>query len=167
MGKPIEVVGAKNLRKYESYVLAFKMIEDGMSNKCPLQSIVVEESIVSDRLWSAINSTKENGRKHETLGKALDEWQELKKEGQPLPFDNEAEAMYKELRCWWGVRSRLIHGIVKSFRGKAPQTSAARFRQSAMNAAKIGKELARSVCNWSSKQIRKSRNAVKTNVVER
>lgn len=158
MEKPIGVAGAKNLRKYESYVLAFKMIEDGMSNKCPLQSIAIEESIMSDRIWSALNSTKDKGRKHETLGKALDEWKKLKKEGEPLPFDNEVDAMYKELRCWWDVRSRLIHGIVKSFRGKAPQTSAAKFRQSAMNAAKIGKALARSVCNWSSKQIRKSRN---------
>jgi hypothetical protein len=53
--------------------------------------------------------------------------------------------------------------IVKSFRGKGPQTTAAKFRQSAMNAAKHGKELARSVCNWSSKQIRRSRKVAKIN----
>lgn len=49
--------------------------------------------------------------------------------------------------------------IVKSFRGKGPQTTAAKFRQSAMDAAKLGEKLARSVCNWSSKQISKSRKA--------
>ena len=149
----------KNMRKYESYKLAFDMIDEGIVGNCPLQSIAVEESIMSDRLWSALNATKEKGRKHETLGKALTAWRELKAKGQPTPFDAEAEAMYEGLQRWWDKRSRLIHGIVKSFRGKGPQTTAAKFRQSAMNAAKLGKELARNVCNWSSKQISKSRKA--------
>ena len=165
MKSPADGATTKNMRKYESYKLAFEMIEDGIANKCPLQSIAIEESIVSDRLWAALNASKEKGEKHETLGKALKAWGTLKERGLAPPFDAEAESMYKELQRWWDARSRLIHGIVKSFRGKGPQTTAAKFRQSAMKAAKSGKELARSVCNWSSKQIRKSRKAVKTRTV--
>ena len=150
-----------NVRKYKSYRLAFEMIEEGIAGNCPLQAIAVEESVMSDRLWAALNVTKEKGGKHETLGKALTAWRALKKKELPTPFDAEAESMYEELQRWWDTRSRFIHGIVKSFRGEGPQMTAIKFRQGAMSAAKLGKELARSVCNWSSKQIRKSSKATK------
>ena len=154
------VKAQKNIRKYEAYRLAFKMIDDGMANNCPLQSIAVEESIMSDRLWSALNFTKGNSEKRETLGKALDAWKGLRKTGQPTPFDVEAEAMYGDLCQWWDARNRIIHGIVKSFRGTAPRIRASNFVSCAMAAARNGKELSRKVCNWSKRQIRKSRKAI-------
>ena len=58
MKSPADGATTKNMRKYESYKLAFEMIEDGIANKCPLQSIAIEESIMSDRLWAALKWQK-------------------------------------------------------------------------------------------------------------
>lgn len=148
-------VTKKNYAKRDSYALAFDMITTAIHHNFPLQAIAVEESIISDRLWSALNASKEKGGKKETLGKALDTWKELAKNGEPKPLGEEAESMREGLASWWDSRNKLIHGIVKSFRGDEPKIVAANFEHSAMKAAVKGEELARQVCNWSTKQVRK------------
>ena len=65
--------------------------------------------------------------------------------------------MRENLVRWWDSRNKLIHGIVKSFRGEKPKIAAANFERSAMKAAAKGLELAKQVCNWSHKQILKTR----------
>ena len=45
----------KNYPKYDSYRLAFKMIDDALKCGCPLQAITIEESILTDRLSSTLN----------------------------------------------------------------------------------------------------------------
>ena len=147
----------KNYAKRDSYALAFGMISTAIHHNFPLQAIAVAESIISDRLWSALNASKPTGGKKETVGKALEVWKHLMKNGVPFPSGEEAEPMRENLVSWWDSRNKLIHGIVKSFRGKEPQLAAANFERSAMKAARIGEELARNSCNWSQKQIRKAR----------
>ena len=147
----------KNYAKRDSYALAFGMISTAIRHNFPLQAIAVEESIISDRIWSALNASKPTGGKKETLGRALEEWTRLMKSGVPFPIGEEAETMRENLVNWWDSRNKLIHGIVKSFRGKEPQIAAANFERSAMKAARTGEELARNSCNWSQKQIRKAR----------
>lgn len=147
----------KNYAKRDSYALAFGMIATAIQHNFPLQAIAVEESIISDRLWSALNAGKPNGGKKETLGKALDMWRHLEKSGKQHPLGEEAEAMRGDLMKWWDSRNRLIHGIVKSFRGEEPKIAATNFERCAMKAAVNGGELARRACNWSQKQIRKGR----------
>lgn len=158
MKSPIEGATAKNIRKYESYKLAFEMIEDGIANKCPLQSIAVEESILTDRLSSTLNVGKTKGKPFESLGAALCGWHP--KKGTPHPnavlFDAEMEKLYPRIDLWRQERNALLHAIVKSAQGAKPETDAADFISRAMKAAEDGKLLARSVCNWSRKQIRKS-----------
>lgn len=147
----------KNYAKRDSYALAFDMIATAIQHNFPLQAIAVEESIISDRLWSALNVSKTTGGKKETLGKALDTWEKSVKNGVSNPLGDEAESMREGLASWWDSRNKLIHGIVKSFRGDKPKIIAANFERSAMKAAVKGSELARQVCNWSSKQIRKAK----------
>ena len=150
----------KNTSKRDSYALAFGMISTALHHNFPLQAIAVEESIISDRLWSALNASKPNGGKKETLGRALDDWKRLSENGVPSPLGKEAESMRYSLVRWWDSRNRVIHGIVKSFRGESPNICADNFERIAMKWASIGAELARQVCNWSSKQIRKNGKAV-------
>ena len=147
----------KNYAKRDSYALAFGMISTAIRHNFPLQAIAVEESILSDRIWSALNASKPTGGKKETLGRALEEWKRLMEDGVPFPIGEEAETMRENLVRWWDSRNRLIHGIVKSFRGEEPQIAAANFERSAMKAAAKGLGLAKQVCNWSHKQIRKTR----------
>ena len=147
----------KNYAKRDSYALAFGMIATAIHHNFPLQAIAVEESIISDRLWSALNASETSGGKKETLGKALDTWKELVKNGVSNPLGEEAESMREDLASWWDSRNKLIHGIVKSFRGDGPKIIAANFERSAMKAAVKGEELARQVCNWSAKQVHKAK----------
>ena len=147
----------KNYAKRDSYALAFEMISTAIRHNFPLQAIAVEESIISDRIWSALNVSKPSGGSKETLGRALEEWKQLLKEGNPHPIGEEAEAMRKDLANWWDSRNKLIHGIVKSFRGDKPKMIAADFERSAMKSAVKGSELARRTCNWSQTQIRKAK----------
>ena len=147
----------KNYAKCDSYALAFGMISTAIHHNFPLQAIAAEESIISDRLWSALNASKPMGGKKETLGKALEEWKRLMKNGVSFPLGEEAETMRESLVRWWDSRNKLIHGIVKSFRGEQPHIAAANFERSAMKSAVNGSELAKQVCNWSHKQIRKTR----------
>ena len=147
----------KNYAKRDSYALAFEMISTAIRHNFPLQAIAVEESIMSDRIWSALNASKTNGGSKETLGRALEEWKRLLKGGNPHPIGEEAEAMRKDLANWWDSRNKLIHGIVKSFRGEEPKVSATIFERSAMKSAIKGYELARRICNWSKTQIRKAK----------
>ena len=147
----------KNYAKRDSYALAFGMISTAIRHNFPLQAIAVEESIMSDRLWSALNASKPQGGIKETLGRALEEWTRLVKEGNPHPLGEEAEAMRGDLVRWWDSRNKLIHGIVKSFRGEEPKITAVNFERSAAKAALKGEELSRRVCNWSHTQIRKAK----------
>ena len=62
----------KNYAKRDSYALAFEMISTAIRHNFPLQAIAVEESIMSDRIWSALNASKTNGGSKETLGRALE-----------------------------------------------------------------------------------------------
>lgn len=143
-----------NRKKAKSYALAHEMIEESISRKCPLQAIAIEESIISDRLWSALNAkSSAPAYKHETLGNALRVWS---KENQPKAFGYEG-LTFQTLTRWYDSRNKLLHGIVKSFRGEGPKLAAVKFRKSAMQAARDGLLLVRLVEKWSKRQVRRSK----------
>jgi len=144
------MVEKKNTAKGDSYRLAFGMISSAIRHAFPLQAIAVEESILSDRLWAVLNVGKSRAGKHETLGKALTRWKELRK-SEKSPFDDEMEVLYGELSRWWDMRNKMLHGIVKSFHGEAPSIRAESFDRSAMKAAVKGKDLTDKVVNWAHK----------------
>ncbi len=154
---------AQNMRKYESYKLAFDMIDEGIAGNCPLQSIAVEESILTDRISSTLNAGKQNASPANSLGHALRQWHPQK--GSPDPnsalFDEKMEELFPRLDDWRKERNALLHAIVKSAQGDEPETPASEFLLRAMKAAKDGLALVRKVDKWTKRQIRK---AVKVNI---
>ncbi len=154
---------AQNMRKYESYKLAFDMIDEGIAGNCPLQSIAVEESILTDRISSTLNAGKQNASPANSLGHALRQWHPQK--GSPDPnsalFDEKMEKLFTRLDAWRKERNALLHAIVKSAQGDEPETPASEFLLRAMKAAKDGLALVRKVDKWTKRQIRK---AAKVNI---
>lgn len=148
----------KNMKKRDSYALAHDMINEAIKAWCPLQAITIEESILSDRLWSALNSQDRprRGRHHDTLGDALREWKDTKGSDCLIVLDEKASFSLKELNDFWEDRNELLHGIVKSFSGEAPSIEANQFRERAMLVAITGKNLVKEVQNWSKRAIRKA-----------
>lgn len=158
MGKPFAVGRKKNLCKYELYRLAFKMINDGLSRNCPLQSIAIEESILTDRLSSTLNVDDPKGLPFDSLGKALWAWRP--KRGKPVAnaalFDEEMGALYSHLDDWRRERNELLHSIAKSSQGEEPVIAEEEFMPRAMKAATEGYVLVRKVDAWTKRQIRKA-----------
>lgn len=150
----------KNYAKQNSYALASVMLDEAILHNYPLQAIAIEESIISDRLWSALGSVNIGNGKHESMGAALQAWKMLKKNKSAAnPFDEEIEALYTKLSNWWDCRCKLIHGIVKSPTGIGPKITADKFIKSANETAKKGRKLVRLVKNWSKKKVYKSKKA--------
>lgn len=165
--------GEKNYAKRDSYALAFGLIKNAIRDMYPLQAIAIEESILADRIWSTLNVGMNERTKIESLGIALERWcptRADKKGNLPLPhrnavlFDDYMNALQPMLLDWWNARNKVLHGIAKSFQGKAPDLCAEDFTANAQFVAEIGLVLVRQVSNWTRKQIRKAkRNKVCTN----
>ncbi len=157
----------KNYPKYNSYALAFKLIDESIRHNFPLQAITIEESILADRLWSTLNVGKNPDKvKLDTLSKALNEWKPredvkgCKLNPNRSLFDEEIDALYTDLKDWWKDRCNLLHGIVKSAQGKHPVIPAETFESSAAEAAKKGLSLVREIDKWSKRQVRKAQAKV-------
>lgn len=73
-GARAKVEAAKNIKKGMSYTLAFALINDALKCKCHLQAIAVEESILADRLASALyfgEKAEAESLDKDTLGRIL------------------------------------------------------------------------------------------------
>lgn len=162
-----------NVAKRDAYALAHQMMKDAIEKECPLQAITIEESILSDRLWSTLNvgrTVSATEFKNMTLGKALREWRPGSKvresKGNPnrMRFDEEMNECYLELSQWWTDRCELLHEIAKSLQGEGPKVPAKIFLKRAMDVAIVGSTLVRIVENWTAKQIRRNRSTEKCNM---
>ena len=162
----------KNYAKCDSYALAFALINKAISMQFPLQAIAIEESILADRIWSTLNVGMGERTKVESLGVALERWRPTradKKTGRlPSPhpnaarFDDEMNELEPMLLDWWKARSKVLHGIVKSFQGCAPNICAEDFTANAQFVAEIGLVLVKQVCNWTKKQIRRAKRDLRS-----
>lgn len=127
-----------NERKYDSYALAHVMIRDSLEKECPLQAIAIEESILSDRLWSALHSKPMDKKfKYEKLSDAIRAWEEEeRKEDRAIMLDERSSFSRQSIAQWNERRNKLIHGIVK-YRTDENHISAAKFAMSAMKTAVV------------------------------
>jgi hypothetical protein len=153
----------KNYPKYDSYRLAFGMIDDALKCGCPLQAITIEESILTDRLSSTLNVGISKGKPYKTLGSVLNAWRPKNKNKQPHSnaklFDLEMNNLYERLDKWREARNNLLHGLVKSFQGEEPETPAGDFIKTATKQAEEGLYLVKKVKNWVQKQVRNAKKA--------
>ncbi len=151
---------AKNMEKYYSYKLAFERIDLAIKNKFPLEAIVIEESIISDRLRSYCETSE--------LGERFEGFCDLLQRASEYAFvncdelynligfikdpDNSSKDASESIDQWRLERNRLVHKIVKTSKsGLAPEIPANEFIDRAVEIAKYGKEHARKICNISSK----------------
>lgn len=158
MKKPEE--SKKNIAKGCSYALAFRLLGDAVKHNYPLQAIAIEESILADRLWSALNAGKEDGGTPGTLGNALGAWrpkEPSKRHHNAHLLDKMAGGCFEDLTAWWRDRNTVLHGLVKSFTGKEPEVAAADFEKFASETAEKGLLLVNVVRAASQKSIRQDK----------
>lgn len=140
-----------NAPKYESYKEAWVRIRDAREAGFYLEAIVIEESIIADRLTSYLTAV---GRMPKTRYPGLFELVKAWKADQVQASD----AAHGDLKAavgdtWRASRNRAVHAIVKSAPGTAtPPVDD--FLAEAQAAAELGATLARAVDRWHRAQLK-------------
>lgn len=162
-----------NTAKYESYKLALRQVRKAIQSGYYLEAVTIEESLLSDRLWSTLNVGRSPQKRIPTLGDALEKWHPTKLDrngGLPAQHKNarlfagEMEFLYPALHEWWKRRCVLLHGIGKSPQGQAPEIRAEVFPDEAAAVARFGLWAFRYVDDWVKRQIKKKVRAPEVNV---
>lgn len=155
--KPTQKLISGNASKYDSYREAWSRIRLAKENGFFLEAIVIQESIISDRLISYLScSTKDNSLSNKNhngftpLNNLIQRWSSDFPNGLPSGEYPDLISAVNEWRCF---RNEAVHNIVKSKTGNLTQ-SIDLFLQTAKEAAEKGNNLTREVCNWSKKQKR-------------
>lgn len=135
-----------NIKKYDAYREAFARIKAANESQFFLEAVAIQEAIISDRLKSHLEYLgKLPKKKRPTLYDLVDAW---KKENQVRNI--EIKINLAELVNQWRVlRNQSIHGLVATL-------TVDDFLESAEAAAITGEILAKAVCDWHKKEIRKS-----------
>lgn len=141
----------KNPAKGESYKVAWQRIANAQKEKFYLEAIVIEESIISDRLISYLSRpTAHNPLKKSAHGRwpefgcLVTEWRKAFPNGLAVKgFDNLPEAV----DLWRDARNEAVHAIAKSDPGM-PTVDVEVFLSRARLAAENGADLARAVSSW-------------------
>lgn len=146
-----------NASKYDSYREAWLRIRLAKENGFFLEAIVIQESIISDRLISYLFRPTEskalsnnNDNRFISLNNLIQKWSSDFPNGLPSGKYPDLISAVDKWRCF---RNEAIHAIVKSEPGK-PTQSVDLFLQKAKEAVEEGENLTREVCNWSKKKKR-------------
>ena len=135
-----------NKAKYESYREAFARIKAANESQFFLEAVAIQEAIISDRLKSHLGHLgKLPKKKRPTLFDLVDAWKTENKGCNIEIKINLAEPVDQ----WRVLRNQAVHGLVAT-----PCVSD--FFESAEAAAKTGEILARAVCDWHKREIRKA-----------
>ena len=127
--------------KYHSYKLAFDEMRRASEQGCPLHTVALAESILSDRILSFLLSRGETFR-----GGTETPFGTLLKKLEPHLTGREKFTL-AELEAFRRDRNAAVHGLTKSLPGAAPMT-VDEFRVVAQRAADNGRTLAREVADW-------------------
>ena len=152
-----------NVEKAKAYALAIDRMNSAIEGGFFLEAVTIQESILADRIWAALNANKHIVTKKSNvnptlkpLGSALREWCNLAAKG----FDStlkDIPVARLMLDSWWSKRNALLHGVVKSLQGNAPSITADEFVNEAKLAAEIGKSYVADIMKWSKSKVRKHR----------
>ena len=146
----------KNMEKYKSYKFAFFRIDQAIDKAFPVEAIAFEESIISDRLRAYCEA---NGKpiKGFSFNNLITASQAISKDNCP-----ELHQVLASVHSWKNDRNKMIHSVVKTEKsGEAPEISYKDFIPQAMEIAKTGKALARTICNISTKLKHEAEKQVK------
>lgn len=164
-----------NIPKYFSYKLAHDQIKRaiGVNPPFPIEAIAIEESILSDRLYSALvarlpdkaKEAKRQGRGKALFGTILAMIANPKTFA-PVPefFDLNAalarKGGIKSLFDWKQRRNSFVHGLARSPEPcQPPEIGSDAYFVEGLAIARKGVELVKTVKSWSTKSIRAARTA--------
>ena len=138
--------GKKNMEKHALYSLAFERIDQALAAKFPVEAIAIEESIISDRLYSILKSLVPDFLKEFDggIGPRLNAVR-------LCCWRDEDGGLLADVKQWIKRRNQAIHGIVASKAGGKAKQTPANFVPYAMSTARLGKKLSRRVDNWARK----------------
>jgi len=152
--------------KHSSYALVFGWMKRALAHGFYLEAVTIAESVISDRLISQLCrlGALDPGvsvEKH-SLGRLMTIWESAV----PEPIrDAHFEELQSAADTWRLRRNRVVHGIVKTAPGGAPPNTA-EFKRDAETVARDGYRLAKSVCNWYTREKnRRSRRAIAATVI--
>lgn len=159
----------KNMGKWASYRLAHGHIKAAMEQGFYIEALALEESIISDRLDSAVKEKGlENSGKLLLLGplitlikghpaefKSLYEW--LEKKGMA----------FEDVRRWKDERNKFVHNVAHGLPEQETPVTAEEYDARGKAAAESGRKLARAICDWSKSEVRSAKAAKVISVQEK
>jgi hypothetical protein len=136
-----------NKAKHEAYKEAFARIKAANESKFFIESVAIEEAIISDRLKSHL---EHHGKlpDNSSLYCLVDAWKKLNGSKRIQVRINLPELIDQ----WRILRNEAVHGLVAT-------GSLNSFLKSGNAAAKSGEILARAVCDWHKGEKRKTKTA--------
>ncbi|MBK1646676.1 hypothetical protein CKO25_18940 [Thiocapsa imhoffii] len=140
-----------NAPKYESYKEAWARIRQAQESGFYLEAIVIEESIIADRLTSYLSAVGLLPNKHYPgLFDLVKAWKADQVQAVDKSHGDLKAAIGDE---WRASRNRAVHAIVKSAPGTATPP-VEDFLAEAQAAAELGATLARAVDRWHRAQLK-------------
>ena len=140
-----------NVAKYESYKEAWARIQQAQEAGFYLEALVIEESIIADRLTSYLTAS---GRmptaRFPGLFQLVQSW---KQDAAPAVDSHLGDLKAAIDKRWRVARNQAVHAIVKSPPG-TPTTPVDDFLKEARVAAELGAQLARAVDRWHRNQMK-------------
>ena len=145
----------KNMEKFRAYAFAFSRINQALDKAFPLEALALEESIICDRLRAyceannlpTINSRGNPCNLYELINNVENHLEKTPSDSCP-----DLSKFLNSANSWRKDRNTMIHKVVKTEKsGEAPEISHKDFIPKAMEYAKTGKDLARTICNISNK----------------
>lgn len=141
-------------QKKERYTEAFARIDSSINSEHYFEAIAIEESIISDRIASFLESMhllKVDDLHRYSFASLITLWKFAVLS--PGAIWEPCEGLIKEVDEWRKQRNKYVHGLVKFPHQRANIPTTKEFLQGASYAAFKGKELSRSVSDWRSRQI--------------
>lgn len=141
-------------QKKERYTEAFARIDSSINSEHYFEAIAIEESIISDRIASFLESMhllKVDDLHRYSFASLITLWKFAVLS--PGAIWEPCEGLIKEVDEWRKQRNKYVHGLVKFPHQRANIPTTKEFLQGASDAAFKGKELSRSVSDWRSRQI--------------
>ena len=141
-------------QKKERYTEAFARIDSSIGSEHYFEAITIEESIISDRIASFIDSMdllKVDELHRQSFASLITLWKFAVLS--PGSIWEQCEGLIKEVDAWRKERNKYLHGLVRFPHQKANIPTTKEFLHGAKDEAVKGKELSRSVSNWRSRQV--------------
>lgn len=148
--EPLGFAPKGNAPKYLSYREAWTRIKIAQENGFYFEAVTLQESVISDRLHSYFIKT-DIVLKRAYFGDLIKKWKEL-----PVITHKQIENLQDAVDLWRSKRNRIIHAFVKTS-ADVDIDVVEIFLDDAQTIAGEGSILARAVCDWHEKVIKRVR----------